>query len=349
MANFAEDSKIANWLTMRGVQFEYREGVRYSELSTNWNLVNHGRHDGHPVDKALIEKYASAMDQGAIFPAPIIAKNSDGHEVLDGCQRLSSAHLLGQTIFNAYIIKSSSPAIRASVRICANSVLNGTAPSQEWTIGKIVDILYEQHRFSPIDCSQWSGQPVKRIEEEIAARDSVRWMTANGIDTTMKPANQKGFQVVFWEQTDANIRDKAPKELKRIVANIQQCKANNAEAEHMLAETLAVKPKKGVDIRTQLTSKTKEVFEDRAEIRARMNDDTPRSQHPIDNANRALMAALTSIRACAKEHLHADEAQAARMIDLLIETLALSKKIVPTEFWRAPNDILGTTGVLQTR
>lgn len=336
MANFVEDNKIRNWLTQRGVQFEYRENINVCELSPGWNLVNLGRHDGQPVDESLIEKYASAMEGGALFPAPIIARNIGGFEVLDGCQRLSSANLLGQTIFNAYIIQSANPSVRASVRICANSVLNGTAPSQEWTIGKIVEVLYEMYKFSAFDCAQWSGQPVPKIEEEISSRESRAWMAANGIDVTLKPANQKGFQSAFWQLTTAEIRTAGVKQLKRCIADIQKMKANNSEAEGILAEVLDFKMKKHSQIPTQLNSKISEVFE-RPAIRARMQLD-PRSKHPIDNVNRALAAAATSMRAAKK--MHADDKQAATMIELLQEMKAMARNMVVREKWAITNDVI---------
>lgn len=332
MANFGEDNRVENWLRLHGVQFEYREGMSLDELCPGWDLVNHGRPDGKPKEEDTIEAYAHCMEGGAIFPAPIIAKRQDGFEVLDGCQRLSSSNLLGQKKFNAYIVKSGQASVRASIRICANSSMNGSKPPAEWTLSKIVDVLFEQHRFSPRDCAVWSGLPQERIEAEIGSREAGRWLMANGVDTTIKPANQKGFQAAFWAATCPEVRDQAPKEIRKIINALQHMKANNAEADGYLQGLLDVKPKKGVDIRTQLTSKLQE-FVARPEIRSRI-DDGPRSQHPIDNANRALAGTVTAFRACAKDGLHADAKQASRMLEMLVAMQGLAKKLIPHEHWK---------------
>lgn len=331
MANFAEDSRFTNWITRMGVQFTYREGLRFDELAPDWNTINQGRPDSTPKEETLIEKYAAAMEQGAIFPAPIIAMQVDGSfEVLDGCQRLNAATICGQTLFNAYIIKSDNPSVRASIRICANSVLNGSPPSQEWTIGKIVDVLYEQFRYSAVDCANWSGQPVQKIQDEIDARDVARWLRTFSVDTTVKPANQKAFRVALSNLSPIVTRQHITKELPICVKALQAVKANNDEAVHLLTECFNFKPIHGVAYNQQFQKKVDEVMS-RPEIRARMSGS--RTMHPVDNVMRSLASTVTTMRKCAKEKYHADQSQATQILELLGEAQALAKQIVPQHLW----------------
>lgn len=330
MANFTEDSRLENWLKLRGVKFEYKTGVRFADLMVNWAGVNQGRPDSVPKDDTLIEKYASAMDGGAVFPSPVLAKTAFGYEVLDGCQRLSAADLCGQTLFNAYIVKSDNPSIRASIRICANSVLNGTAPSQDWTISKIVDVLYEQHQFSAVDCAQWSGQPVKKIQVEIDSREAAGWLRVQGVDTTIKPCNQKGFLAAFARLAPFEERAKLSRELPELVKKLQCVKASNNEAAHLLEQCLDVNRAKGANLQTQVVSKINEVFE-RPEIKARMTG--PRSLHPVDNVVRSLASVVTTMRSAAKQAYHSDGEQSKQIIDMLGEIKRLGKKIVPRDQW----------------
>lgn len=331
MANFAEDSRFTNWITRMGVQFIYREGLRFDELQPDWNTTNQGRPDSTPMDQGLIEKYASAMEQGAIFPSPIIAPDVTGrYEVLDGLQRLNAANQNGQTLFNAYIIKSDNPSVRASIRICANSVLNGTPPSQEWTISKIVDVLYEQFRYSAVDCANWSGQPVKKIQEEIDARDVARWLRTFSVDTTVKPANQKTFRVALSNLSPITTRQHITKELPACVKALQAVKANNDEAVHLLTECFNFKPIHGVAYGQQFQKKVDEVMS-RPEIRARLSGS--RTMHPVDNVMRALASAITTMRKAAKEKYHADQSQATQIIELLAESQSLARQIVPSHLW----------------
>lgn len=330
MANFTEDSRLENWLKLRGVKFEYKTGVRFADLMVNWSGVNQGRPDSVPKDEALIEKYASAMDGGAVFPSPVIAKTAYGFEVLDGCQRLNAADLCGQTLFNAYLIKSDNPSVRASIRICANSVLNGTAPSQDWTISKIVDVLYEQHQFSAVDCAQWSGQPVKKIQIEIDSRDAANWLRCQGVNTTIKPCNQKGFLAAFARLAPFEDRSKLAKELPELVKQLQCVKASNNEAVHLLEQCLDVNRAKGANLQVQVASKMHDVLE-RPEIKARMTG--PRSMHPIDNVIRSLASLVTSMRSAAKNEYHSDGEQSKQIMDMIAEVKRLGKKIVPRDEW----------------
>lgn len=332
MANFAENSLTSNWLKRMGVKFEYKEHVRFSELTPNWAVINQGRPDSAPKDERLIERYADAQNQGAVFPAPIIAKTSTGYEILDGTQRLCGAELCGQTVFNAYLVKSDVPSVRASIRICANGVLNGTAPSQDWTISKVVDVLYEQHDFSAADCSMWSGQPVARIELEIQSRDAGRWLRCQNIDTTVKPANQKGFLACLARLAPGTVRPSLVKELPDVVRALQSVKANNNEAEHLLEQILGDlrKDAKG-GLANQVRSRLSEVME-RPEIRQRMTG--PRKNHPIDNALAKMTGAITSLRFAAKGEFHTDDFQSVACLELLAEMRRLCRKIVPRETWK---------------
>lgn len=332
MANFTVDTKIENWLKQRGVRYDYREGVRMEELMPNWFLVNQGRHDSAPKDDSLIEKYAGAMDNGSLFPSPIAAKTAQGLEVLDGCQRLCAAELCGQTMFNAYIVKTDNPVIRASIRVCANSILNGTSPSQDWTISKIVDVLYEQHSLSVVDCAQWSGQPEKKIQIEVDSRDFARWLRVHGVDTAKKPANQKLFLAAGARLAPLLTRAKLTKELPTLVRQLQSVKANNDEAIHMLTECLDVQQAKGVELAQQVGSKIRSVFE-RPEIQARMSG--PRSLHPVDNVVRAMASALTTMRSAAGDNHHADADQGKQIIDMLEQMRRFAKRIVPKHDWQA--------------
>lgn len=332
MANFTEDHRTENWLKLRGVKYEYREQMRYDELAPNWNIINQGRPDAVPQDASLIDKYASAMDQGAIFPSPIIAKIVGGYEVLDGCQRLCAAQKCGQSIFNAYIIRSDNPSIRASVRVCANSVLNGTSPSQEWTIAKVVDVLFEQYNLGIVDCSQWSGQPVEKIEIEIASRDGARWLRVWDVDTKIKPANQKGFLAAFSRLAPMNDRAKLTEELPDLVRKLQDCKANNDEAIKLLEECLSVSRVRGTDLRVAVRKQIDEVM-GRPEIQSRLS--SKRTMHPVDNALRGMAAAITTLRATSRGNHHADKKQSEQLLLMLEEARKLSQKIVPKDFWPA--------------
>lgn len=331
MASFMESTQIETWLKQRGVKFDYREQLRFDQLQPGWDAVNHGRSDSAPKDEALIEKYAGAMDQGSIFPAAILAETASGLEVLDGCQRLSAASLCGQTMFAGYVIKTKEQSVRASVRICANSVLNGTSPSQDWTIAKIVDVLHEQHDFSAVDCAQWSGQPVRKIEIEIASREAGNWLKCNGVDISVKPCNQKGFLAAFSKYAPAgDDRYAMAPVLPTLVKQLQSIKANNAEAESLLEQCLTVQRSKGVNnLLNQVRSRIDEVMQ-RPEIKSRMSAGRA-SYHPIDNVLRSVQASVTTMRKAARGEYHADFDQSQQLTEMLSEAQKLARRLIPKD------------------
>jgi hypothetical protein len=328
--SFVLDSQSENWLTARGVPFKYVQNVPFSDLVPNWSTINQGRPDGASRDEELIYKYAEAMSSKAMFPAPMIARAADGYEILDGIQRLSAAALNDQHYFNAYIIQSDNPSVRASIRVCSNSVLNGTSPSQDWTISRIVDILYEHHKLSPIECHLWSGQPVKKIDAEIKAREGAYWMEHNGIDISMKPANQRGFRAAFSVLAPAVQRERVKKPLVTVIKSIQGMRANNDEAIGLLEECLAVKWDQRKDMATQVAEKFEEVMS-RPEIKGRLIG--KRKLHPVENICRALAGAVSTLREAVEEKHHADKKQAVTIVNLLVEAKALARKVVPKDEW----------------
>jgi hypothetical protein len=328
--HFGEDNQTTNWLTQRGVPFVYMQNLRFDELVPNWPVVNQGRPDGMAKDEALVEKYAFSMAQGAIFPAPIVAMAADGYEVLDGIQRLCAAFLNDQKLFNGYVVKSDNPSVRASIRVCANSVLNGFSPSLDWTTGRVVDVLYEQHRFSPMDCALWSGLDLRKITAEINSRDGALWMQNHGIDITMKPANQKGFRAVFAELFPIVEREKVSKVLPEIVTAIQSVRANNNEAEMLLRECTDFKPQRGIALADQLKAQFTKVME-RPDIKGRMMG--KRRLHPVDNVVRAVAAAVTAMTSAVDDDQHSDPEQSAKIVELVIEARDLARKIVPRDHW----------------
>lgn len=329
--SFVIDTQIENWLRSRGVPYKYVEGIRMSDLVPGWATINQGRPDGASKDDDLVLKYAEAMDRGkAMFPAVVVAKAADGLEVLDGIQRLCAAELNGLSVFNAYLINSDNPATRASIRVCANSVLNGTSPSQDWTISRIVDILYEHHKLAPMDCSLWSGQPLRKIEAEIASREGAVWMEHNGIDVSLKPANQRGFRAAFAQILKPVERERIKRPLVKIVQAIQGLRANNDEAVGLLEECLPKKINKSLDLCEQVETLFAEVM-DRPEVKARMMG--KRKLHPMENVCRALAGAVTTMREAQEDGHHADKSQAVTIQNLLSEAKALARKIIPREDW----------------
>lgn len=340
---FQQNSIAEAWFTQHGISFVYTIDIEYVRLTPDWNKINEGRPANQPVDEGLCENYASSMQAGAVFPAPIIAPTGAGFEPLDGCQRLTAGELIGATRFNAYVLADLSPDIRERIRKCANNILNGKRESEEFTVKQIVDSLYQRQRLSVEECALWSGLNKKVIEREVAARSGQRLLQTIGVDTTIKPANQKGFQAVFSKAFPSVFLKAAPDDIRDVVRKLQRIKATNGEANTILDRYAGLKPKKdGTTPSTQIKSVTN-TWTSESDYARRMAGKA--SSHPVDKAITGLRSAHTMLNDCAnpqntRKVYTADKQQADNIIELLGKIRTLARKIVPREYWHSQSDII---------
>ncbi|MEO2012935.1 MAG: hypothetical protein ABGZ53_01050, partial [Fuerstiella sp.] len=125
---FTVDHKTEHYLrSVMGVNVEYREDVKYDELTSGWFVKNLGRPQGQAVVTPAVETYQHMMEEGSAAPAPILRDAASGFGVLDGIQRLTANERTGATKFAAYIIKCGDNTAR-KIRYAANLRLNTAAP-----------------------------------------------------------------------------------------------------------------------------------------------------------------------------------------------------------------------------
>ncbi len=172
---FTTDSRTENFLTSLGVKFEYVNGVRLpEEFAAGWNTENIGR----PVavrDDAVLE-YATLMAAQSAAPAPILHRTDLGYRVLDGVQRLSAAELNETTRASAYVVKTDSEDLLATIRVLANARLQGRAEPAEWTKRRAVEVLVTQRGMSHAEVAQmggWKPFDIKRIAEAIELQSRI--------------------------------------------------------------------------------------------------------------------------------------------------------------------------------
>lgn len=166
---FTTDSRTENFLTSLGVKFNYVNGIMLpGDFVPDWNTDNIGR----PVavrEDAVIE-YASLMEAGSAAPSPVLGKTEHGFRVLDGVQRLSAAALNETTRVSAYVVRTDSDDLLASIRVLANARLQGRAEPPEWTRRRAVEVLVVERGMSSAEVAQmggWKPADVKKIAEAI--------------------------------------------------------------------------------------------------------------------------------------------------------------------------------------
>jgi hypothetical protein len=334
---FTQNQTTENFLTSFGVKWEYQTDVRYEELASDWNVVNHGRPESQPIDEELIEDYAQAMENQNLFPAPIVIETNTGYEILDGTQRLTAGELNGFSHFNAYVVnKRIKPETRQALRVCANNRTNGKRPKEAFTIKRIVDTLHEQQRRSVKECSVMAGVAEKKLQDEVDARKGKHLLKRLGVDAETKPASNVQFQRKFARDI-APVLDDQPrtqKEMRGAIVVMQKLKCNNGEGEMLLDRYAGIKTKKGTAKATQIKSVT-EAIKQEPDFGRRLRG--PAKRHPIENALAQLRGAITAAKDCRTGN--ADEEQSAVAIELLRELKNQYKRLVPRENWKHDADL----------
>lgn len=159
---FTTDTRTETFLTMMGVKWKYSNNIRWADLKPHWEANNLAR----PVavrDKA-VEQYAELYKAGSQPPAPILLRTSDRLDVLDGVQRLVMGQLCDATTFSAYCIECDSSKVVLSIRLLANSRLQGHAEKPEWTRRRAVEQLVVKAGLSVQEVASMGGWRASEIE-----------------------------------------------------------------------------------------------------------------------------------------------------------------------------------------
>jgi len=173
---FTTDSRTENFLTQMGVQYSYRNGLRFpEEFAPGWDQENLGRPVAVREDAVL--EYAALMEGGSAAPATILCATRDGFRVLDGVQRLSAELLQETTRISAYVVETDSEDSLAAIRVLANARMQGRAEPAEWTRRQAVEVLIIARKMSYAEVAKmggWKTADVKRIAEAIELQSWIR-------------------------------------------------------------------------------------------------------------------------------------------------------------------------------
>lgn len=167
---FTTDTRTETFLTMMGVKWKYSNNIRWADLKPHW--VNHNLARPVAVRDKAVEQYAELYKAGSQPPAPILLQTSDWLDVLDGVQRLVMGQLCDATNFSAYCIECDSPKVVLSIRLLANSRLQGHAEKPEWTRRRAVEQLVVKAGLSVQEVATMGGWRASDIE---AIANNIRW------------------------------------------------------------------------------------------------------------------------------------------------------------------------------
>lgn len=184
---FTQDTRTENFLKSLGVKFTYRKGIRLpADLIPGWNTENIGRPVAVREDAVL--EYAARMENGSPAPAPILVETPQGFKVLDGVQRISGGELQQLTAMSAYVVQTDSEDLLLTIRVMANTCMQGRAESADWNQRRAVQVLVVDRGRSYADVAKlggWKAANIKKIAEAIELQAKITNVGGPDLPDTM--------------------------------------------------------------------------------------------------------------------------------------------------------------------
>lgn len=116
------DVTIESWIRMFGVDPCTTSLVALSDINVNLSERNQAR--VLPYDQQTVDRYAVAMQAGAVFPPIVLALVGEQLVVMDGNHRRAGSEKAGATHVHAYILNPATT-VRTAMTISANAALTG--------------------------------------------------------------------------------------------------------------------------------------------------------------------------------------------------------------------------------
>lgn len=169
MSMFTQDTRTENFLKSLGVKHKYRTNIKLpGDLIPGWNAENIGRPVAVREDAVL--EYSARMESGSPAPAPILVETPQGFKVLDGVQRISGGELLQLRVCSAYVVQTDDENLLLTIRVMANTCMQGRAESAEWNQRQAVHVLVVDRGMSYAEVAKlggWKAANIKKIAEAI--------------------------------------------------------------------------------------------------------------------------------------------------------------------------------------
>lgn len=227
---FKDDSRAEAFLHSLGVKYKYMPAVPFSELEKDWDQKNIGR----PVvmrEEAVLS-YATRMTNGQKAPAVILHLTDKGYEVLDGVQRLGAAQLNNCKHVAAYVVVTDSEDLLMSIRVLANTVMQGVAESDEWNRRRAVEVLVVGRGMEPERVARLGGW---RVPDVIRLAESMIWSAR--IASVGGPADFPDTVItVLAKHMAADDLLKATRPVVEFLTDVRKAQLSAADAEPYIEE-----------------------------------------------------------------------------------------------------------------
>ena len=178
-AHPATSQQVEQMLVARGIDFDFQPNVRIEDIRDA--ETNQVRRIDHRAPKEQVEKYATAMRHGAIFPAIVV---NDAMERVDGNTRVEAAQRSGEKTIAAYICHGMTPLQARSLSVELNQS-NGLAMTEDEIRKFIGGAVREGEHPDLKSLSRMTGVKETRISRWIAEAQFELRATRLGVDTAI--------------------------------------------------------------------------------------------------------------------------------------------------------------------
>lgn len=326
---FTTDERAAAFLKFNGIQFEYCDCVKYSQLHATWKINNLGRRQ--PVDQEAVFDYACRTEAGSPMPAVITIPQVDGHFPLDGVQRLMAGEELSLTSFCSYVVsKRTSVAKQHLIRVCANGAINGQhTPDKTFLLATAAEVLYFQDGCSYEEIARAIGRRVEDIAEEVRYQKTARMMESVGYDGKLLSRKSKWFVSMVGKHADATDWQIAPGALKEMLRECEKVASKNGFLEPLVQEFFDVKRTEKANRHDQFQRKLAE-FKKSPEIVQKKS--AGQGRHHLDNVLPSLRRLLTTLdKAVEADEIVHDGRFALDIADCLRRVFSRCRELVPRD------------------
>ena len=193
IANWKQDPEIERRLEELGMKWEFKRNVHMSRIDREQSRENNARF-GEAINQDACLEYAGFMEDGAIFPAPVIIPaelydkglKKGSYIVLAGNNRLVAVEIIDGTSIDAYIVtEATNDSIEMFVR--SDNMDGKWTLSDDEKMQNIID-LHEKQGYKLIDlCRKFFGKRADAVYRRalvILRERSVRKeLLAAGFDT----------------------------------------------------------------------------------------------------------------------------------------------------------------------
>lgn len=178
------DYKVEHYLAEMGVSYEYRERVSVKSIHRD---PQHSKYQARvltvPLNQDTVDLYANAMRSGADFPAPVLAKRTDGtYDLLGGFHRMHAKVRASLQQTDAYVCDVA-PVMADRIARALNTLeaVQGASKAERVAQAKR---LMDLHGFSVSAAAREIGIGEALLAQEIRAISAQQRLTRAEVDVS---------------------------------------------------------------------------------------------------------------------------------------------------------------------